>query len=333
LQSPFKQLLEKMTKTNWGIIGLGKIAHHFVRDLQTVENANLYAVASRSQAKADTFLKQYQADMAYGSYDDLLADQNVDIVYIATPHVYHKENSIAVLKSGKAVLCEKPFAMNTNEVEEMIEVAQAENQFLMEALWTNFMPTIKKLTELCDQKTYGDITNLQADFCFKPEYDPQSRLFNPKLGGGALLDIGIYPVYLALKLLGNPDKISAHAKMTQTGVDLQTKITFEYKNGIIAELYCSFDENTPSEATIRFQDAEIKLHSRFHETDKLSIIQNSNEKLIDFEYKAKGYHFEIMHAQECLQQGLKESPLMPFKFSKLLISTLDEIRQQIGLEY
>jgi len=322
-----------MTKTNWGIIGLGNIAHHFTRDLLTVENANLYAVASRSQAKADAFLKQYNADIAYGCYDDLLANQNVDIIYIATPHVYHKTNSIASLKSKKAVLCEKPFAMNANEVKEMIEVAQAENQFLMEALWTNFMPTIAKLSEVCDKKTYGDITNLKAEFCFKPEYNPKSRLFNPKLGGRALLDIGIYPVYLALKLLGKPDNILAHAEMTQTGVDLQTQITFEYKNGIIAELYCSFNENTPSEATIKFKDAEVKLHSRFHETDRLSIIQASNKELVDYNYKAKGYHFEIMHAQDCLNKGLKESPLMPFKFSKLLIATLDEIRQLIGLEY
>jgi predicted dehydrogenase len=322
-----------MTKTNWGIIGLGNIAHHFANDLLTVENANLYAVASRSQNKADEFLKKYQAEVAYGSYDDLLADDHIDIVYIATPHVFHEENSIAVLKSGKAVLCEKPFAMNADEVREMIKIAQTENQFLMEALWTNFMPTINKLIELRDQKRYGDITNLKAEFCFKPEYNPESRLFNPELGGGALLDIGIYPVYLALKLLGKPDKISAHSTKADTGVDLSTEIKFEYQNGVTANLYCNFNENTASEAFVKFDKAEIKLHSRFHDTDKLSILQNSSEELIDYNYQAKGYHFEIIHAQECLQQGLKESPLMSFEFSKLLIETLDEIRKQIGLKY
>lgn len=322
-----------MTQTNWGIIGLGKIAHHFVNDLLTVESANLYAVASRSQTKADEFSEQYQATKAYGSYEELLADQNIDIVYIATPHVFHKENSIAVLKSGKAVLCEKPFAMNLEEVQSMIDVAKAEDQFLMEALWTNYMPTIQKLTDILDKKTYGDIINLKADFCFQPNYDPKSRLFNPELGGGALLDIGIYPVYLALKLLGKPDNIIAHSKKAETGVDLSTDMTFEYPNGVKADLYCSFNENTPGEATIKFDQAEIKLHSRFHETDKLSIIQDKNKELIDYDYKAKGYHFEIMHAQECLNKGLKESPLMPFEFSILLIETLDEIRTKIGLEY
>lgn len=322
-----------MTQTNWGIIGLGKIAHNFVSDLLTVEGANLYAVASRSQSKADEFSKQYKATKAYGSYEDLMADQHIDIVYIATPHVFHKENSIAVLKSGKAVLCEKPFAMNLEELQSMIDVAKAEDQFLMEALWTNYMPTIQKLTEIIGKKTYGEITNLKADFCFQPDYDPKSRLFNPKLGGGALLDIGIYPVYLALKLLGKPDNIIAQSKKAETDVDLLTDITFEYRNGVKADLYCSFNENTASEAFIIFEEAEVKLHSRFHETDKLSIMKDESEEFIDYDYKAKGYHFEIMHAQECLNKGLKESPLMPFEFSVLLIETLDEIRNQIGLEY
>jgi len=322
-----------MTQTNWGIVGLGKIAHTFASDLLTVEGANLYAVASRSQSKADKFSEQYLATKAYGAYKELLADQHIDIVYIATPHVFHKENSIDVLKSGKAVLCEKPFAMNLQDVKSMIKVAKTESQFLMEALWTNYMPTIQRLTEIIRNKTYGNIINLKADFCFKPDYDPNSRLFNPELGGGALLDIGIYPVYLALKLLGKPDTIITESKKADTGVDLSTHMIFKYQNGVKANLYCSFNENSNGEALVKFEDAEIKLHSRFHETDKLSISRHTSEELIDYHYKAKGYHFEIMHAQDCLNKGLKESPLMPFEFSVLLIETLDKIRHQIGLEY
>lgn len=322
-----------MKTFNWGIIGLGKIAHHFVKDLFHVENAKLYAVASRTQAKADEFSKQYKATKAYGSYDDLLKDQNIDIVYIATPHVFHKENSIAVLRSGKAVLCEKPFAMNHSEVKDMIKVAKAENQLLMEALWTNFMPTIGKLTDIINENTYGNITNLKANFCFNANYDPKGRLFNPNLGGGALLDIGIYPVYLALKCLGKPDKITAKTKMADTGVDMSTDLKFEYKNGVIADLYFSLDEERVGDALINFQEAEVIIHSRFHESDKLTIKQGTKEDVIDFDYKAKGYHFEIMHIQDCLSKGLKESPLMPYEFSLLLIKTLDEIRGKIGLEY
>jgi predicted dehydrogenase len=223
--------------------------------------------------------------------------------------------------------------MNQTEVKAMIEVAKAENQLIMEALWTNFMPTIEKLSSITQNKTYGNIKGLKADFCFKANFDPKGRLFNPKLGGGALLDIGIYPVYLALKFLGKPYHIQAKSILAETGVDLSTELTFEYDSGIRADLFCSFDETTPGEAFISFQNAEIKLHSRFHESDKLTIKQDSSEEVIDFKYQAKGYHFEIMHIQDCLSKGLKESPLMPFEFSVLLIKTLDKIREQVGLEY
>ena len=322
-----------MTTTRWGILGLGKIAHQFAKDLQTVKGAKLYAVGSRTQAKADEFVEQYHAEKAYASYEELLDDKSVDIVYIATPNVFHCENTLACLHAGKAVLCEKPFAMNQSEVQKMIDLAKSKNIFLMEALWSNFMPTIETLKQYKTENTYGNIKHLQAEFCFEAPFDPEKRLFNPKLGGGALLDIGIYPVYLALKLLGKPRHISAKSKMSTTGVDLETQIIFDYDAGVKAELFCSFDKTTPSEALISFENAEIKLHSRFHDTDKMSITTKGKKTLKDFKYQAKGYHFEIAHVQECLAKGLSESPSMSFAFSLELIETLDEIRSKIGLEY
>ncbi|RRO22847.1 Gfo/Idh/MocA family protein [Flavobacteriaceae bacterium 14752] len=322
-----------MKTYRWGILGLGNIAHKFVQDLQTVENAELYAVGSRSQNKADKFAKEYNASKAYGSYEELIQDPNIDVVYIATPHVFHKVNTISVLNSGKAVLCEKAFAMNQNEVEEMIRTAQDNQVFLMEALWTNFMPTIKTLKDFQEKNTYGNIKHIQAEFCFKAPFDPKKRLFNPKLGGGALLDIGIYPVYLALKLLGKPNHISAESKLSTTGVDLETKMSFEYENGVKADLFCSFDQTKENFAFIEFEKAKVELGPRFHETDKLSIITSNNTIEKDFNYQAKGYHFEIAHVQDCLDQGLTESPLMPFEFSLELIKTLDEIRAIAGLDY
>ncbi len=322
-----------MKTYKWGVLGLGKIAHKFVQDLQTVENAELYAVGSRTQNKADEFAKEYKATKAYGSYEELIQDSDIDVVYIATPHMFHKTYTVAVLKSGKAVLCEKAFAMNQNEVEEMIRTAQNSQVFLMEALWTNFMPTIKTLKGFQEKNTYGNIKNIQAEFCFQAPFDAEKRLFNPKLGGGALLDIGIYPVYLALKLLGKPNHISAESKLSSTGVDLETKMIFEYNNNIKADLFCSFDQTRENFAFIEFQKAKIKLGPRFHETDKLSIITSDNKIDKDFNYQAKGYHFEIAHVQDCLEQGLTESPLMPFEFSLELIKTLDEIRAIVGLEY
>ncbi len=322
-----------MNKIRWGIMGLGKIAHQFAQDMQVVKDAELFAVASRSQVKADEFKTKYQASKAYGCYEDLLRDKNVDVVYIATPHVFHCENSISVMNSGKAVLCEKAFAMNKNEVQSMIDSAKANKVFLMEALWTNFMPHLKALVDIHSNQVYGKIKNIEAEFCFKAPYEPEMRLFNPKLGGGALLDIGIYPVYLALKLMGKPIHISAESKMSETGVDLETKIVFEYKNGVKANLFCSFGQTTPGEAFITYDNATIKIHSRFHETDKLSILKNDEEDLKDYKYQAKGYHFEIAHVNECLKNNLVESPLMPLDFSLQLIEVLDDIRGLIGLEY
>lgn len=322
-----------MTQTRWGILGLGKIAHQFAQDLQTVKGAKLYAVGSRTQTKADEFAQQYQAEKAYASYEDLMEDEAVDVVYIATPNVYHCENTLACLHAGKAVLCEKPFAMNQEEVQKMIDLAKSKQIFLMEALWSNFMPTIETLVQFKAENTYGKITHLQAEFCFEAPFDPEKRLFNPKLGGGALLDIGIYPVYLALKLLGKPKHISAASKLSTTGVDLETQITFEYDDDVKADLFCSFDKTTPNEAFITLENAEVKLHSRFHETDKMSISINEETTLKDFDYQAKGYHFEIAHVQECLQKGLSESPLMTFDFSLELIKTLDKIREIVGLNY
>ncbi|NBC58192.1 MAG: Gfo/Idh/MocA family oxidoreductase [Bacteroidetes bacterium] len=322
-----------MKTYHWGILGLGKIAHQFAKDLQTVPNAKLYAVGSRTQNKADEFAQKYQAPKAYGSYDTLIQDENVDVIYVATPHVFHKANTIAVLKSGKAVLCEKAFGMNLSEVEEMIEVAQQNNVFLMEALWTNFMPTIKTLKKYQKNNTFGKIKSLQAEFCFKAPFDPDKRLFNPELGGGALLDIGIYPVYLALKLLGHPNHIKAKSIMSSTGVDVETQIYFAYDNNVEADLFCSFDQTRDNYAFIEFEKANIKLGPRFHETDKLIINKPDKTTAKDFNYQAKGYHFEIAHVQQCLDKGLTESPEMSFEFSKDLISHLDKIRHIIGLKY
>jgi predicted dehydrogenase len=318
---------------NWGIIGLGKIAHTFVGDLMKVEEAELYAVASRTQDKANEFAETYGAKYAYGNYNDLFKNKGVDVVYIATPHVFHFENTMEALKHKKAVLCEKPLAINARQVKEMQELARQNKVFFMEALWTDFMPALQFLKELKKTNTYGKITYLKAEFCFEPEFNANSRLFNKNLGGGALLDIGIYPVFLALRLMGKPDKIEAHAQFIQTDVDVETSITFSYKNGTSADLFCSLKKTTKSEATIKFEQAEITMHERFHESDKLSIKTENSIDYKNFNHPCRGYNFEIEHVQQCLQNNIKESPMMTFNFSLLLMETLDDIRKLIGLRY
>jgi len=322
-----------MKSFRWGIIGLGNIAQRFASDLNCVKGGELYAVASRSGDKAKTFAEKNNAQAYYDSYLALAKDPNVEVVYIATPHVYHAEHTLMCLKHNKAVLCEKPIAMNAHQFKTMEDAAKANRCFLMEGLWTNFMPHLQKVYELSQQKTYGRCLKVEADFSFKAEFDPSKRLFNKDLGGGALLDIGIYPVYLALKLLGLPDGIEASCEYSSTGVDVSNQIDFSYSNGASAELSSSFLKTTPSKAKVYFEQATVELGSRFHETDQLSIKTKTDTQSLDFNYPDNGYQFEIIHTQNCLDHRRLESDEMPLKSSFELISTLDKIRKIIGLVY
>ncbi len=323
------------TNYNWGIIGLGKIARKFAIDLQSVEGATLKAVASRSLQKAEEFAEDFHAENYYGSYTELINSPDVDVIYIATPHVFHKELTIECLKAKKAVLCEKAFGMNKTEVEEMIATAKAENIFLMEALWTHFVPHYQYVLKLIKQKKYGEIKSLFADFGFEAPYDLEKRLFNKNLGGGSLLDIGIYPVFAAMTLIGMPNKIEASAKMSETEIDEECFMKFHYKNGITANLKSTLVKKTPTECIIELEEATIKLTSRFHEPpSSVEIMPRNGEKeIIEFPVKTLGYNYEAAHVQEMLSQNRKESTIMTFEKSLNLISLLDKIRNKIGLSY
>ena len=320
-------------KIRWGIIGLGKIAHKFAQDLLTIDDVELYAVASRSQEKADDFAKTYSAKKAFGNYDALVKDSNVDAVYIATPHSFHKDNSLLCLKNGIAVLCEKPFAMNSDEVNEMIDCAKANNVLLMEALWTYFLPHYRYVLDIINKKKYGDILKLEADFGFKPEYDASSRLFEKSLGGGSLLDIGIYPIFAALSTLGVPKSLEAEATFFNNIVDSSCNMTFQYPNDVEAILKSTLLEETPTEAIFHCEKGMIKINSQFHAPSAVSITTNGKEETIDFGYSTIGYNFEVNHFNKLLRQGKTESDIMTFSFSKKLIKTLDKVRDTIGLKY
>ena len=323
------------TNYNWGILGLGKIAKKFATDLQSVEGANLKAVASRSLQKAEEFAEDFRAEHYYGSYAELIEDPEIDIIYIATPHVFHKELTIACLKAKKAVLCEKAFGMNKAEVEEMISTAKAENVFLMEALWTHFVPHYTYVLELIQQKKYGEIKSLTADFGFKAPYDINKRIFNKSLGGGSLLDIGIYPVFAAMTLIGMPQNIEASAQLSKTGVDEECTITFSYAKNVKAHLKSTLLEKTPTECIIELDKAKVKLTSRFHQPPSMvEITLSSGEKEIkQFPVTTLGFSYEIEHVQEMLSQNRTESTVMTFDKSLNLISLLDQVRKKIRLEY
>ncbi len=327
--------MSQQTKTiRWGIIGLGKIANKFAQDILTIDNCQLYAVASRSQEKANEFAKTYNAEKAYNSYEDLAKDANIDAVYIATPHALHKENAILCLKNKKAVLCEKPFAMDKNEVEDMITVAKENKVLLMEALWTYFLPHYKFALQHLENKTFGNITKLEADFGFKPTVDMNSRVFKKSLGGGSLLDIGIYPIFAALSTLGQPNTLETNATFFENGVDSSCTITFDYNNSIKAHLKSTLLEKTPTEAIFYCENGIVKINSRFQEPSTVSLIPNEGKKeRFDFGYTTNGYNFEIIHFNQLLRDGKTESDVMSFEFSKTLITMLDAVRQKIGLHY
>jgi len=322
------------TKTyKWGILGPGKIARKFAEGLAEVPGAELYAVASRSIAKAEEFAKEFNAPKFYGSYEDLVKDEEVDIIYIATPHVFHYEHSLLCLKHKKAVLCEKPFAMNKEQVNEMILTAKKENIFLMEALWTYFLPHYQYVLELVKSEKFGKITGLEADFGFEAPFLPEKRLFNKDLGGGSLLDIGIYPVFAALTLLGKPDTISAKAEFGKTKVDESCSILFNYPNGVRANLLSTLKKITPTTATITFEKATLTINRRFFTPTSVTILYNDQEETISFDVNTNGYNFEAEHVQQMLAQGRTESTVMSFEKSLELIGLLDGIREEIGLVY
>ncbi|MCB0661313.1 MAG: Gfo/Idh/MocA family oxidoreductase [Saprospiraceae bacterium] len=318
----------------WGIIGLGKIAHKFAQDLSLVPNAQLTAVASRSQEKANDFAAQHGASHAFGDYQSLFTSKEIDIVYIATPHTRHFENTMQALASGVAVLCEKPFGLKYYEVEQMIEEARSKNVFLMEAMWTRFFPLIQKALDIVENGEIGQIKTIRADFGFHATFDPSSRVFDKGLGGGSLMDVGIYPLFLSLLVLGIPESIDADAAWLENGVDESCFMLLHYPNGAKAQLYSSISTKTEVEATILGEQGSLKLESRFQHPTSLkwgAYYANLDEAIDD--YPGFGYHYEIAHVSDCIQKGLKESPLMTHALSQQLIQLLDAVKEHIGLSY
>ena len=323
----------KQHKIKWGILGPGKIARKFARSLKEVEDAELYAVASRNIERAAAFAKETGAGKVFGTYEEMLQDKAIDVIYVATPHSFHHEHTLLCLRAGKAVLCEKPFAINRKQVEEMVATARENKVFLMEAMWTPFLPHIQYVKEIIDSEEFGKVKSLKADFGFETPFDEKGRLFLKSLGGGSLLDIGIYPVFIALHTLGKPEKISATAQLGRTGIDEDCEVIFNYANGAQAHLYSSIIKNTPTTAVFELENARIKIRSKWHNPSTIEITTNEGTETKTFEVASYGYEFEARHVQEMLRQNKTESDVMTFEKSLELISILDEIRKEISLEY
>jgi predicted dehydrogenase len=317
-----------MSTTRWGIISTGKIARTFADALKQTEGAELVAVGSRSQESADRFGDEFNIPHCYDTYEGVAADHDVDVVYIGTPHPLHKDNTLMCLESGKAVLCEKPFAMNADDAAEMIWVAREQRLFLMEAMWTRFLPLFVKLRKMLQDQVLGDIHYLNADFGFRAPFDPKHRLFAPELGGSALLDVGIYPVSLASMVFGAPDRIDTVARLGETGVDEQSSMMFRYLGGKMAALFSSTRLKTPCEATIAGENGFVRIHSRWHQSEAMTLQLDGKEaEFISAPHGGNPYRFEAMEVMRCMKDGMLESPVMKLDESLVIMRTMDIIQE------
>lgn len=325
------------SKVRWGILGCGRIARKFAADLRLVADAELTAIASRNQETLELFAKDFPCRHVHNSYEGLVTNKEVDIIYVATPHSHHHEHTMLCINNNKAVLCEKAFAINSRQAIEMVKTAREKKVFLMEALWTKFLPHYKKLQELLQQNKLGDIKSVLVNFGFNTAGNPAQRLFDPLLGGGTLLDIGIYNVFITMSVLGKPDFIEATMTSAPTGVDEQIAVLFKYNNGAIAQLFSSFITNLPTQAEINGRAGCITLTSRFYEpsaTIQLSKKVPYEREIIAVAKEAGfGYQYEARHVNECLKKGLIESPVMTHADTLLQMEILDRIRMEAGIQY
>lgn len=353
-----------MKTINWGILGTGYAASQFAQGLSTLTDAKLLAIGSRNIETAEKFSRQFNVPRKYASYEDLVMDKDISIVYIATPNVVHKENCLLCLEAGKPVLCEKPFTMNAKEALDVIQLARHKGLFCMEAMWMRFIPIIQKIPDILGEGVIGEVKMFTADFGIRVKFDENDRCFNPDLGGGALLDMGIYPISLAFYLFGSPSHIVSQCSFGN--VDEQSMVIFRYPNEQLAVLSSSLLTNMPSEVVIMGTKGVMRIHAPIYRPSKLSIshfsdktpdpsntkqgwkssikqlslVRNVYENYLspflnqpskqNFSYKGNGYNYEAAEVMKCLRNGECESKIMPLDETLNILETLDTIRNQWG---
>lgn len=323
-----------MSKIRWGFLGAGSIATRFGTGFQEVADGELLAIGSQTPERRRHLAEMFNIPRQYDSYAELVADADVDVIYVATPHSFHKEHSILALEAGKAVLCEKPFTINVREAAEVIAVARQRNLFLMEAMWTRYIPIIREVKRMVDGGDIGELSMLIADFGGRSARPLHGRIARPDLGGGALLDLGVYPVSFASYLFGSaPMRIETLGHLEQ-GVDIRSGILLGYPQGQIAICYSSIQDQTPQEAILTGSRGEIRIPHPWWLTDHCRLTRaGQSPRTIQAELIANGFAHEAMEVNRCLQAGLQESPDMPLDETLAIMGTLDTIRAQWGLRY
>ena len=324
---------ERFETVRWGIVGTGNIARQFARGLAALPDAQLVGVGSRNPDTAGAFAAEFSVPHAHGSYEALAADPDIDAVYVATPHPLHADNTLLCLAAGKAVLCEKPFALNAAEATEMMNAARAAGLFLMEAMWTRFFPLFGTFLDLVRNGRIGEPKLLQADFGFRSDAT-SGRLVDPALGGGALHDLGVNPVSLAYAGVGPPVAVASQAHLGPTGVDEEVGIVLKHPGGAMALLSATVRANTPQEALLAGTRGSVRLHSPWWTPQKLTLT-DADGYTTDFgaPLPHNGYAYEAAEVMRCLREGRLESPVMPLSETLSVMNTLDTCRRQWGLVY
>jgi predicted dehydrogenase len=322
-------------RLRWGIIGTGGIATAFANDLQLLDDAELVAVGSRAQDTADAFGAKAGARNRHPSYESLVGDPDVDAVYVSTPHPGHHSATRLALEAGKPVLCEKPFMLNVAEADDVIGLAGSRGLFLMEAMWARFLPHMVRIREILAAGTLGRIVTVQADHGQWFAYDPAFRLFAPGLGGGALLDLGVYPISFASSVLGPPRRVTAVGDLTDTDVDGQTSVLLQYAGGAQAVLTTTLWAAGPNRAAIVGTDARIEIDGTWYTPTSFSVLDRDDQVLERFDEPRVGHglRYQAAEVARCLRAGLTESPVLPLEESRSVMATMDEVRRQIGLTY
>lgn len=316
----------------WGILATGGIAAQFARDMQqNLDDAVITAVGSRTQEAATAFAQRFDIKRAHGSWHDLAADSDVDVIYLATPHSHHHQAAMLCLRAGKPLLVEKPITLDLGQAQELVSTARERGLFLMEAMWTRTLPSILKMLSLIEQGAIGEVTSVQASFGLGMEFAPEHRLRNPALGGGALLDLGVYPVTFAQLLLGEPHHVRAWASLHPEGTDAQTGIVLGFAGGAVATLHCGVRGEVRA-ATIVGTKGRIEFAEGFHNADRF-VLHQADAAPVSVVTEAAGLHYQAAEVGRCLRAGLTESPLVPLSATLSVMSTMDAIRAQIGVRY
>lgn len=321
------------TPIRWGILATGGIAATFAADLVLLPDAQISAVGSRSLASAEAFAQRHGVARSHGSWAELVADPELDVIYVATPHVAHHAATMLCLSAGKPVLCEKPFTLDHVTSKELVDTARARGLFLMEAMWMRANPAIRQIAALVADGAIGEVTAVSADFGVAGPFPPGHRMRAPELGGGALLDLGVYPITLAHLLLGTPSSIHSWATLTPEGTDQNTGMVFGYDSGAIATLHCGFVGESGQRAIITGTTGRIELPRLFFRPDRFTLVRGGEAEEFLVPLRGNGMGYEAEEVMRCLRAGLIESELIPHADTLSVMRTMDTIRDQIGVVY